>query len=195
MDWFEKIYGRIFSADIIVSKIIKSDQTFGVADPEFIGVMPVRQDIQVLSADEPRRLSIGWRVEEIVGVPIINARCLFGENNRNIYWAQDLLRLRLVPYDGEWALIRPMWKKLPPYQNLYPVGPRQRGFFADYTECEYAPDYNDIANATVVHRSKEKADLEKMQVEAQTLIDNEMYDEPALAGAIEKMKNWIAEKL
>ena len=48
------LYGHIFGADIIVSKIVPPKQVFAAADPEFVGVMPVRQDIEVLPADEPK---------------------------------------------------------------------------------------------------------------------------------------------
>jgi len=68
------LYARIFGADIIVSKIVTPGTVFGCADPEFVGVMPVRQDIEVLPADEPKRLSLGWVVSEIIGVGIVNAR-------------------------------------------------------------------------------------------------------------------------
>jgi len=37
-------------------------------------VMPVRQDIEVLPADEPKQLKLGWVVNEIVGVGIVNPR-------------------------------------------------------------------------------------------------------------------------
>ena len=68
------LYARIFGADIIVSKIVTPGTVFGLADPEFVGVMPVRQDIEVLPADEPKRLSLGWVVSEIIGIGIVNPR-------------------------------------------------------------------------------------------------------------------------
>ena len=68
------LYGSIFSADIIVSKIVPSKQVFACADPEFVGVMPVRQDIEVLPADEPKQLKLGWVVSEIIGIAIVNPR-------------------------------------------------------------------------------------------------------------------------
>jgi hypothetical protein len=61
-------------------------------DSEFIGVMPVRQDIEVLPADKPAGLSankhlkigshgriyqkgkIGWTVKEKIGIAIVNPR-------------------------------------------------------------------------------------------------------------------------
>lgn len=68
------LYGRIFGADIIVSKIVTPGTVFACADPEFVGVMPVRQDIETLPADEPKRLMLGWVVSEIIGVGVVNAR-------------------------------------------------------------------------------------------------------------------------
>lgn len=68
------LYARIFGADIIVSKIVTPGTLFALADPEFVGVMPVRQDIEVMPADEPKRLSLGWVVSEIVGIGVVNSR-------------------------------------------------------------------------------------------------------------------------
>ena len=68
------LYGHIFGADIIVSKVVPAGRAFACADPEFVGVMPVRQDIEVLPADEPKQLKLGWVVNEIVGIGIVNPR-------------------------------------------------------------------------------------------------------------------------
>lgn len=68
------LYGHIFAADIIVSKIVPPKQVFACAEPEFVGVMPVRQDIEVLPADEPKQLKLGWVVSEIIGIGIVNPR-------------------------------------------------------------------------------------------------------------------------
>ncbi|MCZ2224541.1 MAG: hypothetical protein LC122_13030 [Chitinophagales bacterium] len=68
------LYGSIFAADIMVSKIVPPGTVYGVADREFVGVMPVRQDVEVLPADEPRRLSLGWVISEIIGLAIVNPR-------------------------------------------------------------------------------------------------------------------------
>lgn len=65
---------RIWGADIIVSKVVPPGTVLGVADPEFVGVMPVRQDIEVLPADEPKQLKLGWVVNEIIGIGIVNTR-------------------------------------------------------------------------------------------------------------------------
>ena len=68
------LYGHIFGADIVVSKVVPAGEGYATADPEFVGVMPVRQDIEVLPADEPKQLKLGWVVNEIIGVGIVNPR-------------------------------------------------------------------------------------------------------------------------
>lgn len=68
------LYGQIFGADIIVSKVVPAGRAFATAEPELVGVMPVRQDIEVLPADEPKQLKLGWVVSEIIGIGIVNPR-------------------------------------------------------------------------------------------------------------------------
>ncbi len=68
------LYAHIWGADIMVSKIVPPGTVYGAADPEFVGVMPVRQDIEGLPADEPKQLKLGWVVSEIVGIGIVNPR-------------------------------------------------------------------------------------------------------------------------
>lgn len=68
------LYAHIWGADIMVSKIVPAGTVFACADPEFVGVMPIRQDIEVLPADEPRQLKLGWVVSEIIGLAIVNPR-------------------------------------------------------------------------------------------------------------------------
>lgn len=63
-------------------------------DPEFIGSMPIKQEIEVLPADDfsvdihdqviissdnrtgrnPRQLVLGWKVTETIGVGVVNTR-------------------------------------------------------------------------------------------------------------------------
>ena len=68
------LYGHLWTADIIVSKVVPANTVYAVADPEFVGVMPIRQDIEVLPADEPKQLKLGWVVNEIIGIAIANPR-------------------------------------------------------------------------------------------------------------------------
>lgn len=68
------LYAHIWGTDIMVSKIVPPGTIYGAADPEFVGVMPIRQDIEVLPADEPKQLKLGWVVSEIIGIAIVNPR-------------------------------------------------------------------------------------------------------------------------
>jgi len=68
------LYAHVWGADILVSKIVPAGTVYACADPEFVGVMPVRQDIEVLPADEPKQLKLGWVVSEIIGLGIVNPR-------------------------------------------------------------------------------------------------------------------------
>jgi len=68
------LYAHLWGADIIVSKIVPPGTVYAVSDPEFVGVMPVRQDIEVMPADEPRQLKLGWVISEIIGIAIVNPR-------------------------------------------------------------------------------------------------------------------------
>lgn len=66
--------GHIWGADIVVTKMVTPGTIFALADPEFVGVMPIRQDISVIPADEPKRLQLGWVVYEEIGFAVVNPR-------------------------------------------------------------------------------------------------------------------------
>lgn len=68
------LIGSIFGADIIVSKLVPPGTVFACADPDMVGVMPVRQDIQVIPADIPQQTKLGWVVTSEVGIGILNPR-------------------------------------------------------------------------------------------------------------------------
>jgi hypothetical protein len=68
------LQAHIWGADILVSKIVPAGTVYACADPEFVGVMPVRQDIEVMPADEPKQMKLGWVVSEIIGLGIVNPR-------------------------------------------------------------------------------------------------------------------------
>ena len=53
------LFGHIWTADILISKKVPLNTVFCLADPEFVGVMPIRQDIQVIPADKPEELRLG----------------------------------------------------------------------------------------------------------------------------------------
>lgn len=68
------LYAKIWGADILVSKIVPAGTVYAAADPEFLGVMPIRADIEVFPADEPKRGQLGWVVMEEIGIGIANPR-------------------------------------------------------------------------------------------------------------------------
>jgi hypothetical protein len=70
------LYAHIWGADIMVSKIVPPGEVLACSDPEFVGVMPIRQDIEVMPADEPKQLKLGWVVSEIIGLAIVNPRAV-----------------------------------------------------------------------------------------------------------------------
>jgi len=47
-----------------------------IAEPEFTGVMPIRQDVNVIPADKPERLRLGWVVYEELGIAVVNPRAV-----------------------------------------------------------------------------------------------------------------------
>lgn len=67
------LFGHIWTADILISKKVPLNTVYVLADPEFVGVMPIRQDIQVIPADDPKSLRLGWVVYEEVGFAVVNA--------------------------------------------------------------------------------------------------------------------------
>lgn len=77
------LYAHIWGADILVSKIVPAGTVYGCSDPEFVGVMPIRQDIEVLPADEPKQLKLGWVVNEIIGIGIVNPRAV-AKGNKSV---------------------------------------------------------------------------------------------------------------
>ena len=67
------LFGHLWTADLIISKKVPLNTVYVLADPEFVGVMPIRQDIQVIPADVPASLRLGWIVWEEVGVAVVNS--------------------------------------------------------------------------------------------------------------------------
>ena len=66
------LFGHLWTADILISKKVPMDTVYVLADPEFVGVMPIRQDIQVIPADKPEELRLGWVIYEEIGLAVVN---------------------------------------------------------------------------------------------------------------------------
>jgi len=66
------LFGHLWTADIHVSSRMDVDSVLVVASPDTVGVFPIRQDITVLPADDPKALRLGWVIYEEIGVAVIN---------------------------------------------------------------------------------------------------------------------------
>jgi len=66
------LYGHLWTADIHVSHRVPKGTVLILAPAEYVGAMPVRQDITVLPADNPKELRLGWIVYEEIGIVVIN---------------------------------------------------------------------------------------------------------------------------
>ncbi len=70
------LIARFMGLDILVSKMIPRGSIFVLAEQEYVGVMPIRQDINVIPADKPEKLRIGFVIYENIGIGIVNPRAV-----------------------------------------------------------------------------------------------------------------------
>ena len=70
------LFGHLFTADIHVSSKCPTDTVILLAPAEYVGAFPIRQDITVLPADDPKKLRLGWVIYEEIGIVIINGYAL-----------------------------------------------------------------------------------------------------------------------
>ena len=68
------VFGRIWTADILISNLVPDNKVLVMAPAEFVGVMPVRQEITVIPADKPSRLRLGWVIYEEIGLTVVNPK-------------------------------------------------------------------------------------------------------------------------
>lgn len=66
------LYGHLWTADIHVSSRMDSNTVLVVASPDTVGAFPIRQDITVLPADDPKKLRLGWIIYEEIGIVVVN---------------------------------------------------------------------------------------------------------------------------
>jgi len=66
------LFGHLWTADIHVSSRMNADQVLVVASPDTVGAFPIRQDITVLPADDPKKLRLGWVIYEEIGIVVVN---------------------------------------------------------------------------------------------------------------------------
>lgn len=70
------LMATLWGAQIITSRLVPEGTVYVCAEPEFFGRMPVRTELTVLSADDPRRREIGFSVFEEIGIGAFNPRGL-----------------------------------------------------------------------------------------------------------------------
>ena len=66
------LYGHLWTADLHVSSRMDPTIVLVVASPDTVGAFPIRQDITVLPADDPKKLCLGWVVYEEIGIVVVN---------------------------------------------------------------------------------------------------------------------------
>jgi len=66
------LFGHLWTADIHVSSRMDPDTVLIVASPDTVGAFPIRQDITVLPADDPKKLRLGWVIYEEIGICVVN---------------------------------------------------------------------------------------------------------------------------
>jgi hypothetical protein len=62
------LIGTAWGAQIIVTRKVNPGYAYVCAEPEFVGRIPVRSDLTVLSADDPKARRIGFSIFEQLGI-------------------------------------------------------------------------------------------------------------------------------
>jgi hypothetical protein len=70
------LMATVWGAQIIVSRRVPAGFIYVCAEPEFFGRIPVRTELTVLSADDPRNRTIGFSVFENLGIGCHNPLAL-----------------------------------------------------------------------------------------------------------------------
>lgn len=70
------LQATLWGAQIIVSRLVPVGTVYLCTDPEMFGRIPVRTELTVLSADDPRARTIGFSIFENLGIGATNPRGL-----------------------------------------------------------------------------------------------------------------------
>lgn len=70
------LMGTLWGAQIIVSRLVPVGTVYACCEPEMFGRIPVRTELTVLSADDPKARTIGFSVFENIGIGAYNPRGL-----------------------------------------------------------------------------------------------------------------------
>jgi len=66
------LMATLHGAQIIVSRIVQAGYVYVCTEPEFLGRFPVRTELTVLSADDPKARRIGFSIFEQIGIGAFN---------------------------------------------------------------------------------------------------------------------------
>lgn len=66
--------GLLWGAQIYMSPQVPIGSIFNVAEPEYVGVIPVRIDLTVIPADDPGARVFGWSIFEAIGIGLHNTK-------------------------------------------------------------------------------------------------------------------------
>jgi len=70
------LMATLWGAQIITSRLVPVGTVYCCAEPEHFGRIPVRTELTVLSADDPRARTIGFSIFENLGIGAFNPRAL-----------------------------------------------------------------------------------------------------------------------
>lgn len=101
-------------------KVIPPGTVYSVDNPEFVGRIPVRTEITVLPADEPKKL--GWRIQSYDGAEVFLLTSA-GDVIKSPITDQEALKegMRVSAWGGTWLV------KKDEYKVLYLDGSRNIG--------------------------------------------------------------------
>lgn len=66
------VRNSLWGAKIVVSRVVPQGTVYLTCEPEFFGRIPVRYDLTVLSADNPKNRTIGFSLFENIGIGLFN---------------------------------------------------------------------------------------------------------------------------
>jgi hypothetical protein len=70
------LMGKVWGANIITSRVVTEGTVYVCGEPEFFGRIPVRTELTVLSADDPKNRLIGFSIFENLGIGAYNPYAL-----------------------------------------------------------------------------------------------------------------------
>lgn len=70
------LMANLHGAQIIVTRIVEPGYVYVCAEPEFLGRIPVRTELTVLSADDSKARRIGFSIFEMLGIGAFNPKAI-----------------------------------------------------------------------------------------------------------------------